>query len=113
MRESGHALLPKTKKALADFGENLRLARLRRNLSRKMVIERAGISSGTLSRIEKGEASVAIGAYLQVMFVLGMEEEITKLAHDDVMGRKIQDLHMVTRKRAPKRNLKIKPDEHL
>ena len=67
-----------------------------------MVVERAGISASTLSRIEKGEPSVTIGAYVQVMFVLGMETEIAKLGQDDEMGRKIQDAHMVVKKRAPK-----------
>lgn len=106
MKRQGHIQPPKTEKALAAFGENLRMARQRRRFSRKMVIERAGISGSTLSRIEKGEPTVMIGAYLQVMFVLGLEAEIAQLASDDVMGRKIQDAHMTVRKRAPKQKLK-------
>lgn len=102
MDGKGQKLPQKSRKALLEFGENLRMARLRRKFSRKMVVERAGISASTLSRIEKGEASVTIGAYVQVMFVLGMETEIATLGQDDEMGRKIQDAHMVVKKRAPK-----------
>lgn len=50
--------------------------------------------------IEKGAPNVAIGNYLQVLFVLGLE--FLLLAKDDVLGRKIQDVGLVVKKRAPK-----------
>lgn len=37
-------LFPKTEALLREFGENLRLARLRRNVTAKLEAERAGIS---------------------------------------------------------------------
>jgi len=96
-------LLPKQKRVMSGFGENLKLARLRRKLNAELVAERAGISRATLVKIESGEPSVAMGAYFQVLRVLGLENDFEKLALDDVFGRKLQDLELVTRKRAPKR----------
>ena len=95
-------LLPKHKKILEEFGENIRLARLRRKFSTEQVAERANISRPTLTAIEKGSESVGIGTYLQVLIVLGLEKDLLLLAKDDELGRKLQDAGIVTRKRAPK-----------
>jgi transcriptional regulator with XRE-family HTH domain len=88
---------------LAALGENLRLARLRRRLSTVLVAERAGISRATLVKIEGGEPSVAMGHYFQVMRILGLEKDFQLLATDDEMGRKLQDLALRPKRRAPKR----------
>ncbi len=87
---------------MAGMGEKLRLARLRRQLSAELVAERAGISRGTLLSIESGKPSVAMGNYFQVMRVLGLEKDFEQLARDDEMGRKLQDLGMTPKKRAPR-----------
>ncbi|MHC4871626.1 MAG: helix-turn-helix domain-containing protein, partial [Planctomycetota bacterium] len=100
MRRKKNILLPKHKKILAGFGENLKLARLRRKLTAQQVSDRANLSRATLCSIEKGSASVAIGAYFQVMVVLGLEEDFLTLSKDDELGRKLQDARILTRKRA-------------
>ncbi len=46
-------ILPKTRRILAEMGENIKLARLRRKLSSEQVAERANISRPTLSSIER------------------------------------------------------------
>ena len=99
-------LLPKAKRILAEVGENIKLARLRRKLSSEQVAERANISRPTLSSIEKGSAGVSIGSYLQVLMVMGLQNDMLALAKDDELGRKLQDANMKTRKRAPKRTKK-------
>jgi transcriptional regulator with XRE-family HTH domain len=93
----------KNKKILENLGENIKLARLRRKLSSQQVAERAGISRPTLSAIEKGVPGVSIGLYIQVLFVLGLAEDLLKVANDDILGRKLQDIGLVTKKRAPKK----------
>lgn len=98
-----HHLLPAQKRLMSNFGENLKLARLRRRLSTEVVAERAGISRRTLVSVESGEPSVAMGSYFQVMKVLGLEKDFELLAVDDEMGRKLQDLDLMPRKRAPKK----------
>ena len=102
MKKSIH-LLPKHRRLMAGFGEDLRLARLRRQLSTVQVAERAGISRPTLMKIETGDPSVAMGNYFQVLRVFGLEHGFGSLAADDEMGRKMQDLELRPRRRAPKR----------
>ena len=96
-------LLPKAQKLLDTLGENIRLARLRRKLSVAQVAERAGISRATLWQIERGKPTVAMGAYFQVLFVMGLEADFLKLAADDELGRKIQDAGLLVKDRAPKK----------
>lgn len=99
-------LLPSARSILTGFGENIRLARLRRNLSTGQIAERAGISRKALWQIEKGAPSVSMGAYSQVLFVLGLEKDLLKVAADDVLGRKLQDAELTVKERAPKRKNK-------
>jgi transcriptional regulator with XRE-family HTH domain len=95
-------LFPSQQKILTQLGEDIKLARLRRKLSTEQVADRAGISRSTLWQIEKGAPSVAIGTYLQVLFVFGLEKNFLKIANDDVLGRKLQDADILIKKRAPK-----------
>jgi len=96
-------ILPKTRRGLAEMGENIKLARLRRKFSSEQVAERANISRPTLSSIEKGKPTVSIGSYLLVLQVLGLEKDFLLLAKDDELGRKLQDANITTNKRATKR----------
>ena len=88
-------VLPRYKNALSQMGEQIKLARKRRKLTAVQVAERADISRSTLSLIEKGEPSVAMGAYFNVLRVLGLQEDFLKLAADDTFGRKLQDLDLL------------------
>jgi len=88
-------VLPQYKNGLSQMGENIKLARKRRKLTAIQVAERAGISRSTLSLIEKGESSVAMGAYFNVLRVLGLQNDIFKLAADDEFGRKLQDIELL------------------
>ena len=96
-------ILPKTTRILIQIGENIKLARLRRKFSAEQVAERANISRPTLSAIEKGMPTVSIGYYLLVLQVLGLENDFLFLAKDDILGRKLQDLGISVKERAPKR----------
>ena len=84
-------LLPKHRRILEGLGENVRLARLRRNLSAAKVAERAGISRNTLYLLEKGGGNTSITTLFQVLVVLGLENDFSKLASDDELGRRLQD----------------------
>ena len=103
MANKKNIVLPNTAKMLSTLGENIKLARLRRKLSAEQVAERANISRPTLSSIEKGMPGVSIGSYAQVLFVLNLERDLLKVAEDDVLGRKLQDIGLTVKKRAPKK----------
>jgi len=94
-------LLPNTQKKLTQMGTQIKLARLRRHLSVQLVAERAGISRATLWSVEKGSPSVAIGIYASVLVSIGLSEDLLSLAKDDELGKKLQDLDLPVRKRAP------------
>ena len=87
MARKSAPLLPRTARLLTDLGERLKLARLRRRLTAKMVAERAGMSVMTLRSLESGGAGVTMGAYLSVMQVLGLERDLNKVGEADEMGR--------------------------
>lgn len=96
-------LLPKDQRILAQLGENLKLARLRRRFSTEIVAERADISRTTLWNIESGNSSASIATILKLLSVYGLEKDLLLLAEDDVLGRKIQDAGLLINKRAPKK----------
>ena len=75
-------------------------ARLRRDLSISQIAERAACSTLTVMRIERGTSTVAIGAYIRVLFALGLDDSITALAKEDEVGRTLQDLDLKHRQRA-------------
>ena len=91
-------LLPQTMEILETMGEQIKMARLRRDISAELVAERANISRATLWNIEKG---VAIGNYAAVLHALNnMDRDLLKVAKDDEFGRKLKDLNISTKKRA-------------
>lgn len=102
MKKRNTILLPKAQKTLTVLGENIKLARLRRKFSSEQVSERADISRPTLVSIEKGSPNVTIGAYVKVLSVLGLENDIMEVAKDDNLGRRLQDAKLIVRERAPR-----------
>lgn len=110
MTKEAQVILPALQRRLSELGENIRLARLRRRFSAAIVAERAGIARNTLRAIERGEPSVAFGAYANVLFSLGLEKDLSLLARDDELGRKLQDANLPIRVRAPR--IKTKPEHY-
>lgn len=68
---------PGAKRALEELGSNLRTARLKRRISIKGFAERAGVSTSTIIRLEKGDAGVSMGTLAMACLVLG---EIDRVA---------------------------------
>lgn len=99
----GTKLPRKLEQKMETVGEQIKLARLRRNLTMEQVAERATCSPLTVSRIERGTPTVAIGIYLRVLYALQLDDDILWLAKEDELGRRLQDLSMVDRQRASKK----------
>lgn len=96
-------LLPSYSRMLESMGEQIKLARLRRDLSSEQVAERAGIARGTLIKVERGDEGVSMGVYFRVLITLGLGQDVLLLAKDDELGRKLQDAKLVVKERASKR----------
>lgn len=99
----GTRLPRKLEEKMKIVGEQIKLARLRRNLSVAQVAERATCSPLTVARIEKGTPTVAIGIYLRVLYALQLEDDILLIAQQDALGRQLQNLALTNRKRASKK----------
>ena len=82
-------------KALALMGERIMLARKRRHLSMQDIADRATVSRLTVSKVEHGDPSVAMGIYARVLYALNLENDITLLAADDALGRQLQDAELL------------------
>ena len=101
-------LLPlAVRRGLKRLGSDLKLARRRRRLTAKMVAERAQISRPTLLRVERGDASVSLGIYATVLWVLGLSDRLTDVAatSTDVVGLSLQDERLPQRVRPPRRQV--------
>ena len=105
MRSTVQDLLPThVRRSLVKFGADLSLARRKRRLTVSMMVERLGISRATYARIEKGDPSVALGAYAQALFVLGFGAIL-----GDLIDQRTDDQGLLLdAERVPKR-VRIKP----
>ena len=96
-------MYPASMKEMDALGQRLKDARLRRRFSMETGCARADISRPTLYKVEKGDPTVAIGIYVNVLRVLGLVEDLGMIAKEDAIGRRIQDDALPYRKRAPRR----------
>jgi len=94
-RDLYNVLFPKQRKILQVFGEDLLLAMKRRGITKKLMSERTGFDPKTLNRVFSGEPGVAIGTYLKVMAVLGMENNFAEMAGKDEVGIRLQNMKLL------------------
>jgi transcriptional regulator with XRE-family HTH domain len=107
MKTKKTIILPKHKIILEEMGQNIKLARKRRKLLTTQLAERSDVSRSTLFLIEQGDEGVSIGNYFNVLRVLGLEMDFLKLASDDILGRKLQDLELLGEPEYTQNPLKI------
>ena len=100
----GTKLPRKLEQKMQIVGEQIRLARLRRNLTIAQIAERATCSELTVMRVERGTPTVAIGIYLRILYALQLDDDILLLAKDDALGRTLQDMGLKHRERASKKD---------
>lgn len=68
------------RRALAKLGADIAVARKKRRISTVSMAERAFVSRSTYSKIEKGDPTVSIGAYVTVLAILGLVDGVGELA---------------------------------
>lgn len=96
----GKELTSTLTKIAQQVGIQIKMARLRRNFSKKLVCQRAMITSPTLDKVEEGNPTVSFGIYLRVLNALQLADDILSIAKDDELGRRLQDGEILTRRRA-------------
>lgn len=78
---SANELLPATmRRALARLGADIRLARRKRSLTVRMMMERIGVAKTTYLKVEKGDPTVAMATYAMALYVLGLGDALGQLA---------------------------------
>ncbi len=94
MKSQATATLPRpARKALAKLGRDIVVARKKRRISTVSMAERAFLSRSACSRIEKGDPTVSIGAYVTVLAIPGLVEGVGQLADrsNDSLGLDIEE----------------------
>lgn len=100
MRSAVTDIMPsRLRRSLVKLGADIALARRKRSLTTVMMAERLGVAKSTYLKIEKGDPSVAMGAYAMALFVLGFDDALGTIvdAKNDEQGL------MLDAERVPKR----------
>lgn len=92
---------PETADALAVLGREVRDARLARRLRHEDLASRAGISVATLKRLERGDPTLALGRFLEVLTALSpaLLEGVLKAVREDPAGEALRRRAMGERSR--------------
>jgi transcriptional regulator with XRE-family HTH domain len=114
MKKPVHLPIP-AMRTMRKLGSDINHARRRRRVSVALMAERAGLSKGTISKIERGDPTTSIGGYATVLFVLGMIDRLGDLvdAAHDIIGRQLEDENLPKRIRIPNKfRNNIYEDQH-
>ena len=100
-------IMPDSEEILKIMGEQIKEARLRREISAELVAERASLSRATVWAVEKGSPSVAIGAYVAVLHAIsGIDKDLLLVARDEMLEKTFLEIGRATKARAPKKDLR-------
>ena len=72
-------LHPEVINSIIQLGFRLKGARKRRRWTLNEFSQKVGIATSTAQRMEKGDPSVNLGAFINAIFILGLESEIKAL----------------------------------
>lgn len=94
------------KQALLHLGEEIRLARKRRNWTIAEFASKMEVSSPTVIALEKGRPTVSMGIVFSALWLLGLEKEITTFSEfEDAVGTELLDRRLPQKVRHKKRDL--------
>jgi transcriptional regulator with XRE-family HTH domain len=108
------AFPPEVTRVLKELGEGLKVARQRRRQSQMDFSERLMISRATLQRMERGDPTVALGAWVTAAWLLGRLSDLQVVFnpdHDDT-GKRLERQYLPRRGGHPSK-LKVKLDTDL
>jgi transcriptional regulator with XRE-family HTH domain len=98
-----HAPLAAVQEAVGRLGSNIEAARLRRRWTQQDLAGKAGITRSTLVAIEHGKPGTGVGAYVAVLWALGLHGDVALIASPerDEEGRTLEAARLPQRARAP------------
>ena len=105
MAKRSPPVFPGAARQLTALGERLEMARKRRRMTQHTLASRAGVSIPTLRKLERGDAGVSVATFLRILQVLGLANDIDRLAVDDELGRRLQDSQQKGAPRGRRRKL--------
>ena len=88
--------MKKIEPILKYLGNNIKKARLRRNVTMETLAQNANISIPTLRNIENGK-NISLESLIKILIELQLEKDILKIAHSDIEGRNLQDNNLKKR----------------
>jgi transcriptional regulator with XRE-family HTH domain len=104
-------LLPlPVRRALQRLGQNLALARRRRRISTQSMAERLQISTATLRRLERGDATLAVGTLAKALLVLNALEPFSDLLDTGADGLGLQLMDEALPKRIVRKSGRREPE---
>ena len=90
---------------VAQLGQRIRVARIRRGWSVVDLASKAGINRNTLTALELGKPGTAIGVCFTVLWALGLEKSLDSVADPDgdVHGKALEAAHRPSRAGKPRK----------
>ncbi len=90
---------------VAQLGQRIRVARIRRGWSVVDLASKAGINRNTLTALELGKPGTAIGVCFAVLWALGLEKSLDSVADPDgdVHGKALEAARRPTRAGKPRK----------
>lgn len=87
-----HAPPAAIENAVAQLGANIATARLRRKWRQQDLADKAGVTRKTVIAVEQGNLGTGIGAYVAVLWALGLHGDVSLLAapERDLEGRTLE-----------------------
>lgn len=99
---------------LRKLGQDISIARKRRQFTQKQLAESASVNVSTIRRLENGDQGISLGTLSMVMLVLGESQRIADLldvARDDV-GLTLSVMDLPKRVRGPNRKRQVATMDH-
>lgn len=96
---------PAAEANLRALGESVASWRKIHRLTQEQLANRAGVSRPVVTRLERGEDGVGIGALMRVAAILGIDDQLTRAVDpmESRFGRELAARATVSRVRRPKR----------
>jgi transcriptional regulator with XRE-family HTH domain len=92
-------VFPREEQQARALGQRLRTARLRRRVSLGEMAARVGVTPKTLRRLEQGDPSVGLALLIRTLSVLGLTNDIDRIAASDEIGQHLADMGLSQRPR--------------